>query len=147
MTIAKTLSKFRYPDSIISENEHWYTLLRPEQITFSSIILICKNGKRNSFSQLNKFEQSDMFRAVNVIEKNIFNEFGCKKINYLALMMVDPFVHFHVIPRYNSPISFGDIEFLDPGFPGMPDLKHNTSISESKFLDLVAYIKGKFNGK
>ena len=28
--------------------------------------------------------------------------FDHQKINYLALMMVDPHVHFHVIPRYSG---------------------------------------------
>jgi diadenosine tetraphosphate (Ap4A) HIT family hydrolase len=147
MTLDKTLSKFGYPDSIISENEHWYTLLRPEQITFSSIILICKNEQRNSFSQLSKAEQFAMFEAIRVIEKVILNEFDCQKINYLALMMVDPFVHYHVIPRYNSSVNFGDLEFLDPGFPGIPDLGYSTSMTGSVFLDLVTHIRGKFNGK
>jgi diadenosine tetraphosphate (Ap4A) HIT family hydrolase len=33
-------------------------------------------------------------------------------------MMVDPHVHFHVIPRYDSPRTFGDVEFLDTGLAG-----------------------------
>ena len=33
--------------------------------------------------------------------------------NYLMLMMVDPHVHFHVIPRYAAPQRFEDVDFPD----------------------------------
>jgi diadenosine tetraphosphate (Ap4A) HIT family hydrolase len=36
------------------------------------------------------------------------------------LMMVDPNVHFHVIPRYSEPRSWGGIDFPDAGWPGPP---------------------------
>ena len=103
MSLQNTLAKFGYPDSLISENEHWYTLLRLEQITFSSMILICKNKKNSSFSKLIKSEQTEMFRAIQHIEKVALSKIGCDRINYLALMMVDPFVHYHVLPRYKNP--------------------------------------------
>ena len=38
------------------------------------------------------------------------------------LMMVDPNVHFHVIPRYSEPRSWNGIEFPDAGWPGPPEL-------------------------
>jgi diadenosine tetraphosphate (Ap4A) HIT family hydrolase len=40
------------------------------------------------------------------------------KINYLMLMMVDPHVHFHVLPRYEGDRSHGGIEVVDAGWPG-----------------------------
>ena len=44
------------------------------------------------------------------------------KINYLMLMMVDPDVHFHVIPRYASARSYAGHEFSDAAWPGPPDV-------------------------
>ena len=44
--------------------------------------------------------------------------FNYSKINYLMLMMVDPAVHFHVIPRYEHPVSFCDNDYPDAGWPG-----------------------------
>ena len=98
MSFENTLAKFGYPDSLIIENDHWYTLLRPEQITFGSMILISKNEKNSSFSNLITYEQTEMFHAIQKIEMAAFNKMGCNKINYLALMMVDPFVHFMYYP-------------------------------------------------
>jgi diadenosine tetraphosphate (Ap4A) HIT family hydrolase len=45
-----------------------------------------------------------------------------ERINYLMLMMVDPHVHFHVIPRYAVAREFGTLSFPDKGWPGPPDL-------------------------
>ena len=41
-----TLKKFDYPNSLIKEFSNWYLLLRPEQITYGSMILVEKNSKK-----------------------------------------------------------------------------------------------------
>ena len=38
------------------------------------------------------------------------------------LMMVDPDVHYHVIPRYEGAKEFGGQQFADHGWPGPPAL-------------------------
>ena len=42
-----------------------------------------------------------------LLESTLRAQLGMDKINYLALMMVDPAVHFHAIPRYASPVAIG----------------------------------------
>ena len=46
-----------------------------------------------------------------------------ERINYLMLMMVDPDVHFHVIPRYSTPRELAGQVFNDAGWPGPPALE------------------------
>ena len=36
------------------------------------------------------------------------------------LMMVDPNVHFHVIPRYEGTRAWAGLDFPDAGWPGPP---------------------------
>jgi diadenosine tetraphosphate (Ap4A) HIT family hydrolase len=38
------------------------------------------------------------------------------------LMMVDPDVHYHVIPRYEAARRLGTVEITDHGWPGPPAL-------------------------
>jgi diadenosine tetraphosphate (Ap4A) HIT family hydrolase len=64
------------------------------------------------------------------IEAGVSRAFEYTKINYLMLMMVDPEVHFHVIPRYDTPRTFFQQQFLDHGWPGLPDLKNTNVISQ-----------------
>jgi diadenosine tetraphosphate (Ap4A) HIT family hydrolase len=49
-------------------------------------------------------------------------------MNYLALMMVEYHVHYHVIPRYEGNRFFSDLEWIDNGWPALPvmsDAQHN----------------------
>jgi diadenosine tetraphosphate (Ap4A) HIT family hydrolase len=39
------------------------------------------------------------------------------------LMMVDPDVHFHVLPRYSGARDFAGTRFADDGWPGPPKLE------------------------
>lgn len=43
--------------------------------------------------------------------------YGAVKFNYLAMMMKEEFVHFHVIPRYNEPIKRYGMTWIDEDWP------------------------------
>ena len=64
----------------------------------------------------------EMGAVVSEIEHALKAAFAYDKINYLMLMMVDPNVHFHVIPRYSEPRSACGLTIPDPGWPAMPQL-------------------------
>ena len=53
------------------------------------------------------------------------------------LVMVDPHVHFHVIPRYAAERRYGGIVFFDNAWPGAPDLARNNSMNEKEFSRLA----------
>ena len=60
------------------------------------------------------------------------------------LMMVDPNVHFHVIPRYSEPRSWGGIEFPDAGWPGPPRLDSAVKLNDDQLGRLVTAIRSNF---
>ena len=41
-----TLKKFNYPENLIKEYNNWYLLIRPDQVTFGSMVLIEKKNKK-----------------------------------------------------------------------------------------------------
>tara|TARA_Y100000741_G_C18206497_1_gene539847 strand:+ start:498 stop:935 length:438 start_codon:yes stop_codon:yes gene_type:complete len=139
------LKKFKYPESLIAENNYWYILLRPDQSTYCSMILISKDAKNHSFSNLNINEQEKMFTSLKSIEKVCYEKLKCEKINFLAYMMIDPIVHFHIFPRYKDLRVFENINYYDPGFPGVVDLNHINSINQKHYQLLVLYLRGLFN--
>ena len=60
-------------------------------------------------------------RAVMELEATLRGQpFGASKINYLMLMMRDPQVHYHVLPRYLEDREFDGVIFSDE--PGPPVL-------------------------
>jgi diadenosine tetraphosphate (Ap4A) HIT family hydrolase len=59
---------------------------------------------------------------VATIERVLHAAFSYDKINYLMLMMNDPHVHFHVMPRYASERTFAGRSWKDAGWPALPVL-------------------------
>jgi diadenosine tetraphosphate (Ap4A) HIT family hydrolase len=117
-----TMLKFGYPETLIRELDHWAVLLRPAQVTLGSLILAARS-EATAYSDLPDEAFVEQAVAVRAIETALRRFCDYERINYLMLMMVDPNVHFHVIPRYSEPRSWKGVEFPDSGWPGPPDLK------------------------
>jgi diadenosine tetraphosphate (Ap4A) HIT family hydrolase len=120
MTNATALS-FGFPDTKVGETAAWLVLVRQKQPTFGSLVLVCKEEAR-AFSDISAAAFADLHVAVTAIEALLRKAVGYEKINYLMLMMVDPDVHFHVIPRYAGSRSHEGQAFPDAGWPGPPAL-------------------------
>lgn len=117
-----TMRKFGYPDTLLKEFEHWVVLLRPAQATLGSLILAAKSDA-TAFSDLPDEAFAEQAVAVRSIETALRSFCDYERINYLMLMLVDPNVHFHVIPRFSEVREWEDIKFPDAGWPGPPQLK------------------------
>ena len=117
----QTAIRFGYPDTLIREYDHWLVLLREPQATLGSLIL-CEKSDATEFSSISTDSYQEMGVVVGDIERALRAAFSYEKINYLMLMMVDPNVHFHVIPRYSEPQSACGLTIADPGWPVVPQL-------------------------
>ena len=118
----QTLLKFGYPGSLIKEYNHWVVLLRPAQVTLGSLVLAAKSDA-TAFGQLPAPAFAELAVITRAIEATLLSEVAYERINYLMLMMVDPNVHFHVLPRYSGSRTLGDATVEDTGWTGPPDLK------------------------
>tara|TARA_Y100000768_G_C23975935_1_gene683056 strand:- start:1150 stop:1587 length:438 start_codon:yes stop_codon:yes gene_type:complete len=136
------LKKFEFPNSVIKEYEHWYWLLRPEQITLGSSIIIVKEYCP-ALSSLQEEKFSELFYIYKEVEKTLKNLFDFDKINYLMLMMKDPTLHYHVIPRYKNEKDFKGVSFFDISYPSPPDFKYSNNYSVATFDDIRNFIMGK----
>lgn len=117
-----TLIKFGYPETVIRDDGDWIVMARPQQVTLGSLVLASRRPVER-FGALDDEGFRALGPAVRQIEAALTAFVGYQKINYLMLMMVDPDVHFHVIPRYEGEREFGGMVFPDAGWPGPPDLK------------------------
>jgi diadenosine tetraphosphate (Ap4A) HIT family hydrolase len=122
-----TMQKFGYPGTLVAEFEHWAVLVRPGQVTLGSLVLAAKSDV-TAYSQLPVAAFTEEGRVIAAIERSLTRFSGYERINYLMLMMVDPHVHFHVIPRYEGTRDWGDIAFPDAGWPGPPRLENAVAL-------------------
>jgi diadenosine tetraphosphate (Ap4A) HIT family hydrolase len=135
----QTAVRFGYPETLIREYEHWLVLLREPQVTLGSLVL-CAKSEATEFSALSMEANVEMGTVVGEIEHALKAAFAYEKINYLMLMMVDPNVHFHVIPRYSKPQSACGLTIPDPGWPVLPQLGVAQEITTAERDVLRAYI-------
>jgi len=127
----QTAVRFGYPETLIREYEHWLVLLREPQATLGSLIL-CAKSEATEFSALPM--------EAHEIEHALKAAFSYDKINYLMLMMVDPNVHFHVIPRYSETPGACGLTIPDPGWPVMPQLGEAQDVTSTERDALRVYI-------
>ena len=116
-----TMVKFGAPDNIVHDYRHWSVLFREAQVTVGALVLIAK-GPETAFPDLPREAFTELAEVTADIEAALGQAFAYDKINYLMLMMVDPHVHFHVVPRYATPRTFDGHDFADAGWPGPPRL-------------------------
>lgn len=134
-----TIEKFEYKRTLIREYDYWVVLLRPAQITFSSLVIACKE-EAESISTISSFANSEFQIVVKDVEQVLKRLFNYDKINYLALMMVDKHVHFHVLPRFSESRLFNGIEYFDEYWPIAPQLSARLDMSETDFQELKQII-------
>jgi diadenosine tetraphosphate (Ap4A) HIT family hydrolase len=134
-----TLTRFGYPSTLVHEGKGWCVLLRPAQVTLGSLVLVCKE-EATAFSAISPGAFAELGGMIKGIETALqsFNPYD--RINYLMLMMVDPHVHFHVIPRYAAPQHFEGLAFPDQGWPGQPLLQHAVSPEQAVAQSLKSAI-------
>jgi diadenosine tetraphosphate (Ap4A) HIT family hydrolase len=140
----KTIEKFGFPATLLREFDHWLVLLRPAQVTLGSLVLASKESA-SAYSALSDKAFADEALAVRAIERGLAEFVGFERINYLMLMMVDPDVHFHVIPRYCEPRTWGGTEFADAGWPGPPQLASAVSLSDDQIARMGSELTAIFS--
>jgi diadenosine tetraphosphate (Ap4A) HIT family hydrolase len=126
----QTLEKFGYPKTLLKEFKHWCVLRRPAQVTLGALVL-CAKSEVTSFGSLPPEGHAELHDCTSQIEAALRHFRSYDKINYLALMMVDPQVHFHVLPRYSGVQNFEGVAFPDLGWPGVPDLKSAPQLDDN----------------
>ena len=134
------MNKFGFPDTCVKEFHQWVVLLRPQQVTLGSLVLICREDA-TAFSQISPEAFAELPTVLREMEANLSRAFAYNKINYLMLMMVDPEVHFHVIPRYDAPQTFFQQQFLDQGWPGPPILKNPNDVTPEMATEIMAHLQ------
>jgi diadenosine tetraphosphate (Ap4A) HIT family hydrolase len=132
-----TIRKFGYPSSLLHEYGSWVVLLRPSQPTLGSLVLACKEDA-SSLGSVSSAAYAELSTATADLERALRQAFDFRKINYLALMMVDPHVHFHVIPRYSEPRDFEGARCEDAAWPKPPDLSRTLSLGAAQMGALHA---------
>ena len=138
-----TITKFGHPATLIAEYAHWVVLLRPAQPTLGALVLAAKSDA-TAFGDLPAEAHAELKTATAAIEAALTRAVSYAKINYLMLMMVDPHVHFHVLPRYEGERSGAGLTVADAGWPAQPDLGAAVKLDDAQVAALAGWLKPYF---
>ncbi|MEM6972899.1 MAG: HIT family protein [Pseudomonadota bacterium] len=119
--INATMTKFGWPGTRLAETNHWAVALRPQQPVPGSLVVICKEPVA-AFSAVSAEGFAELGTVVAAVERMLSETVAYERINWMMLMMVDPDVHFHVIPRAEAPRPLAGFATPDAGWPGPPAL-------------------------
>ena len=138
-----TETKFGDPATRLAQSPAWTVLLRPKQPTLGALVLVCREPVR-SFADVSPAAYAELRQMIRRIEAVLAEFVGFERINYLMLMMVDPDVHFHVIPRYSGTRRFDALDFPDTGWPGQPALEPAIAPDAATTTRLAAELRAAF---
>lgn len=136
-----TIVRFGHPATLIADYAHWVVLLRPDQPTLGSLVLAAKSDA-TAFAALPPEAFAELGTVVWHVEAALGRAVTYERINYLMLMMVDPNVHFHVIPRYNGTREHAGVAVPDRGWPKAPALGEAVALTPNQIDDLARWLKG-----
>ena len=130
-----TAAKFGHPETLVRAYRHWQVLVRPQQVTLGALVLVCTDAAK-AFSQMSGRAFEELAQVTADLDAALAKVFAPDKLNYLMLMMVDPDVHFHVLPRYAAARAFAGREMKDGFWPKPVDLTQPVEV-DAKFAGAV----------
>ena len=136
----ETIRKFGHPATLVRDYEHWVVLLRPQQPTAGSLVLAAKSNA-TALGHLEPAAFAELAKVTADIENALRAAVSYDRINYLMLMMVDPHVHYHVIPRYEGERTLAGVTVPDKGWPKVPDLGAAVPLEPGQVEALVSGLK------
>ena len=128
------VAKFNLDGLTVKRFAFWTWSVRPSQPTLGAGVLSL-NRPSAAWGETTPDENAELAQVVAEIERRLKACFGYDRINYLMLMMVDPQVHFHVIPRYAERKERYGLEWTDRAWPKPPDL--SSGLVDSAILERI----------
>ncbi|TVV75059.1 HIT family protein [Sphingomonas solaris] len=136
-----TIGKFGFPATLVREYAHWVVLLRPAQPTLGSLVLAAKSDA-TAFGDLPAAAFAELAVVTAAIEHALGAAVRYDRINYLMLMLVDPHVHFHVIPRYDGEREGRGLTIADAAWGKPPALGEARALDADEQARMVDWLKG-----
>jgi len=138
-----TLKDLSFSPHLIKNYTYWYLLLCPKQPTLGSLVLVYK-GRSSHYAEISIEAINEQKTILKEIEAVLKHRFNYSQINYQTLMMEDPQVHFHIIPRYENSTTFFNQQYSDPTWPSPPNLNIGIALPEIYHKELLEILRDDF---
>lgn len=105
----------RYADGVMKIYDHWCLEVSFRQHTLGCFIIFCRRPNVRLMSQLRPEESAELIHVMGDIERalRLNPVFHADHFNYLQMGNSTPSLHFHGVPRYESPRRFQEKDWID----------------------------------
>lgn len=107
------------PSLLLAESDHWQIYLSNQQ-NYPGRCFVPLKRHAESLGELTSEEWGELQIILRALETVLRKKLGASHANFSCLMNgaygvepPSPHVHFHVIPRYSHPVTFGGMRFKD----------------------------------
>ncbi len=120
--------KFMLDQLGLLDDGDWILSVRPGQLTLGSMVLSSARGIAD-FSGMPANSGTGFMSMLAKAESMAKTLYGATRINAVCLMMQDPVVHFHILPRYDQPVERYGFFWRDEDWPAAPVFRPVTTPS------------------
>jgi diadenosine tetraphosphate (Ap4A) HIT family hydrolase len=130
-------AKYQVERLAVYHNASWTWSVRTVQATLGAGMLSLHRAAP-TLGSVSREEMADLADVLKTVEQTVSAAFHNDKINFIALMMMDPLAHLHFFPRYTSARDFAGQTWVDSTWPNLPGLGANRELSTPEVLDAIA---------
>ena len=125
-----------YAHLLVRDYTHWSLYVRETQNYLGRCVLWCKSKNALSLAEATSPELNEMGTICRQWEVAVQESFGAVWFNYAFLGNELPHLHGHLIPRYQKPVTFAGVEFVDYEFGHMYRTNHDFTVN-SEVLEQI----------
>jgi diadenosine tetraphosphate (Ap4A) HIT family hydrolase len=102
-----------YKDLIIKQFDSWELYLHENQSYLGRCYLWYKKDEPIDMFDLDTKPLNELYNITNKIKKALTSSFQPDNYNYASLNNITRHLHFHIVPRYERPVTFNNHIFDD----------------------------------
>lgn len=131
---------------IVHKGSYWTLAINSNQSTLGRVYFLL-NRHATDVGALSIEETEALWSGLRSARCALDDMFHPDHYNYMFLMNVDPHVHMHMYPRYESPRMFFNVEFVDKYFGGHYDPHSVQSLDADVETRIIEELRGRMAGQ
>lgn len=110
------LDKFAPDELAVARYSHWIVTVRGKQVTPGDLVVLPLEPIAH-FEDVGPEAAAELLTILGKVERIALGPLSADRVNAVAAMMKDPFIHFHFFPRFEGPVEKFGQTWVDEDWP------------------------------
>lgn len=126
-----------YAANIVKKYRYWTVYVNEDQGFIGRCVVWCVRENALDLADATLEEREELFTILNELRDATRTAFGATWFNYTFLGNKDRHLHCHFIPRYQAPVTFEGVSFIDLDYNANPAKTGTTNKVEPRILAVI----------